>query len=72
MGQFQEKLTRCSMVCQDEVGEKYDLSGPNAERNRDAAQKALMNCLNGCVDKHVSLLKSIQSKLEKEIQSIPK
>lgn len=70
MNQFQEKLTRCTMVCQDQVGEKFNLNGNLSDRDRDAAQKLMGSCVNGCVEKHISLLKSIQSNIEKEVTVI--
>jgi hypothetical protein len=67
MSSFQDKLTRCLHVCQDEVTTKYDM---NNEKNREPAQKMMNQCANTCVDKHLTLLKSVQSKLEKDIQDI--
>lgn len=59
------------MVCQDEVTSKYNLTdAASAERYRDQAEKLFGGCVNTCVDKHLSLLKSIQANIEKEVSQI--
>jgi hypothetical protein len=70
MSQFQQKLQRCAMVCQDEVTSKY--GGNPSEKDMPAAQKAANSCVSSCVDKHIAMLKAMQSKIESEIQSMVK
>ena len=70
MNQFQEKLTRCTMVCQDQVADKFDFAGNTSDRNTAAAEKMLMGCVNECVDKHIALLRSVSAKMEKDIANI--
>jgi hypothetical protein len=67
MNNFQNKLTRCVQVCQDEAND--GLSGANKQNPAIVnSVTANMNvCASNCVDKHISMLKSIQSNIESSL-----
>ncbi|RYH26700.1 DUF842 domain-containing protein [archaeon] len=67
MSQFQDRLSRCSMACQDEVRDRFSSSQDSA-----GAKREMGNCMSTCVDKHVALLKSVQTVLERDIDTIAK
>eukprot|EP01039_Chlorochromonas_danica_P002214 gene2214-2417_t len=67
MNQFQDRLSRCSMDCQDQAKDKFAHSQDEA-----GAQKFMYNCMSSCVDKHLTLLKSVQSNVERDIDNIVK
>ena len=71
MNQFQNRLQRCSMACQDEVNDqmKYTSGGPGVEAE---AQKIMLRCASNCVDKHLEFLQAIEHKLEKDLDNIRK
>jgi hypothetical protein len=71
MGQLQNRLERCSMNCQDEVRDKM-AGKDNTPANMELAEKHAMNCTGQCVDKHIALLKSIQYKIESDINAAVK
>lgn len=71
LNQFQNRLGRCTQECQDEITDKFHGAENNAQTQAKAEQMMLA-CANSCVDKHVSLLKSIQHKLERDIDSVAK
>lgn len=66
MNDFQGRIERCSYACQDEVKDKYGVL-TEASPNVTAAQGTMLKCMSGCVDKHIAILKSVQSRVEKEI-----
>jgi primosomal protein N'' len=66
LGQFQQRLDRCMLDCQDSVKDSNFKSD-------DARDKAFYSCASTCVDKNMSLIKSTLARIEKEIDSkIPK
>jgi hypothetical protein len=67
MNSFQNRLQRCSMACEDDVKDKFDITN---EKDMDKIQKYHLNCASQCVDKQLSLLKGIQSKIEKDIDQL--
>ena len=71
MNDFQSRLQRCSMSCQDGLKDKF---GPleNNSSKIPAAERHLMSCMSSCVDKHITLLRSIQSKIESDIDRVSK
>ena len=62
MQQFQQRLERCMLDCQDSVRDK----NYNSE---DAKEKAYYSCAASCMDKNLALLKSTQARIEKEIDN---
>ena len=66
LGQFQQRLDRCMLDCQDSVKDSNFKSD-------DARDKAFYSCASTCVDKNMSLIKSTLARIEKEIDSkLPK
>lgn len=64
--QFQDRLTRCTMHCNDKAKDMFD-SGA-----KEPAVRALMdNCVGSCVDDHLNLLPSMTRKLKESLNSIP-
>ncbi|KAI4897746.1 hypothetical protein NFI96_033839 [Prochilodus magdalenae] len=65
--QFQDRLTRCTMHCNDKAKDLFD-SGA-----KETAVRSLMEkCVGSCVDDHLSLLPSMTRKLKESLQSIAK
>jgi hypothetical protein len=67
MNAFQSRLGRCSMDCQDKAKDKFDLA-----KDLPKAEQFMLGCMSTCVETHISLLRSVQSKLEKDIDSVVK
>ena len=64
---FQERLQRCTMVCQDQAREKYCLDGSESGAKVTAAQGFITECSSKCVDEHLSMLEYMRAKIEGEI-----
>ncbi|GAA6081246.1 protein FAM136A [Tachysurus ichikawai] len=63
---FQDRLTRCTMHCNDKAKDLFD-SGA-----KDPAVRALMDkCVGSCVDDHLNLLPSMTHRLKQNLESIP-
>ena len=67
MNQFQNRLERCSVACQDEAQDIF-----RKNDNQAAAEKAMMKCMSQCVDKHIKLIPDIQANLERSIDKVQK
>lgn len=65
MNQFQDRLSRCSMDCQDQARDRFSDSKDEA-----GAKKFMNSCMSTCVDRHISLLKSVQGALERDIDAM--
>ncbi|XP_067254239.1 protein FAM136A [Chanodichthys erythropterus] len=64
--QFQDRLTRCTMHCNDKAKDLFD-SGA-----KEPAVRALMDsCVSSCVDEHLNLLPSMMRRLKDSLNSIP-
>ncbi|XP_051765330.1 protein FAM136A [Ctenopharyngodon idella] len=64
--QFQDRLTRCTMNCNDKAKDLFD-SGA-----KEPAVRALMDrCVSSCVDEHLNLLPSMMRRLKDSLNSIP-
>lgn len=51
LGEFQQRLQRASMACQDEVKDR-------GFKDQVKAQNAFNSCINGALDKHMKLLRA--------------
>jgi hypothetical protein len=69
MNSFQDRLQRCSKACQDETQDKFDLSSAGQEDTAlmAKAESYMTKCAGTCVDKHISLLGPLKSKITSEI-----
>ncbi|XP_078480579.1 LOW QUALITY PROTEIN: protein FAM136A-like [Lampetra planeri] len=62
---FQDRLTRCTMHCNDKAKDFFD-SGA-----KEPAVRSLMDrCVGSCVDDHVNLIPSLTRKLKESLDSI--
>jgi len=70
MGQFSNRVQRCVQDCEDSardsLGGSADLSDP---RVQEKAQAMMTKCTAVCVEKHIAMLRSIQGRIEAEIDS---
>lgn len=69
MNQFQNRLQRCVMDCEDAARDKF----PNLEKNPgqlDKAQAHMLSGMSSCVDKHIALLKSVKQKIESDMDKM--
>nr|ACI70108.1 FAM136A [Salmo salar] len=63
---FQDRLTRCTMHCNDKARDLFD-SGA-----KEPAVRAMMeNCVGSCVDDHINLIPSMTHRLKENLDSIP-
>ena len=69
--QFQNRIGRCTQQCQDDINDQFRGQESNPQTHAKAEQM-MLSCANTCVDKHIALLKSIQNKLERDIDMVPK
>ena len=72
LNRFQERLQRCSQICQDEVSDQIS---SNMDRNSpkfQSIEKKVNGCISVCVDKHIALLKPMQSKLKADLDELVK
>lgn len=60
--QFQQRLERCMMDCQDSVRDKNF-------KSEDSMNNAYYACATTCVDKTIGMLKTLQGRIEKEIDA---
>lgn len=63
MNQMQNRLQRCTMECQDSTNDKFSEMNP-------AAEKHFYSCTSTCIDKHIALLKSVQGRVEQDIDQL--
>ncbi|XP_030624464.1 protein FAM136A isoform X2 [Chanos chanos] len=62
---FQDRLTRCTMACNDKAKDLFD-SGA-----KEPAVRALMeSCVGSCVEDHVNMLPSMTRRLKENLDSI--
>ncbi|XP_060932630.1 protein FAM136A [Limanda limanda] len=62
---FQDRLTRCTMHCNDKAKDLFD-SGA-----KDTAVRALMDrCVGTCVDDHLSLIPSMTRRIKENLDSL--
>ncbi|KAB7507462.1 hypothetical protein Anas_02093 [Armadillidium nasatum] len=66
LSQFQERLQRCVMVCQDKVKDKVTVSTTEVEAG--VYKREFEDCAMQCVDEHISLLPSIRKRITKVLQ----
>ena len=59
------------MSCQDEVKDAM-IGADHSQRNQDKAEGLALACTKRCVDTHIALLKSIQYKVETDIDKLVK
>lgn len=67
MNQFQDRLQRCTMACEDDVKDRFDITN---EKNMDKIQQHHFQCASQCVEKQLALLKSVHNKIDKDIDSL--
>ncbi|XP_026103867.1 protein FAM136A-like [Carassius auratus] len=64
--QFQDRLTRCTVYCNDKAKDLFD-SGA-----KEPAVRVLMDsCVSSCVDEHLNLLPSMTRRLKDSLNSKP-
>jgi hypothetical protein len=69
IGNYEQRVQRCFMDCSDAASDKYPTHGTDPAQ----AEKARQHMLSGasaCADKHVALLKSVQVKIEGDIDQL--
>ena len=69
MTQLQNRVQRCGNDCEDNTRDSMgskDMSNPKVQ---DEYMRKANACMSSCADKHLALLRSIQSRIEKEIDA---
>ena len=69
---FQNRLQRCTQACQDDFDDEITPDLRANTRRVEAAQKKAQNCASRCVDRGLALLKSVQAKIENDIDQLKK
>jgi hypothetical protein len=72
MNQFQERLQRCSMGCQDEVNDKFSLTSDSSQNEIAKAEQHILKCSGVCIDKHIALLGPLEKNIVSKIHDIKK
>lgn len=71
MNQFQGRIQRCSMDCEDRARDKFpSINANSSTREKENFEKEIMSCMTLCVDKHIALLKTISVKIEGDLDRI--
>ncbi|ELT98265.1 hypothetical protein CAPTEDRAFT_220338 [Capitella teleta] len=66
LGNFQDRLQRCAMDCQDKTRDKM---GPNTTEAQAASYRGDMEkCVMKCADTHVALVPSMMKKMKEVLQ----
>ena len=68
MGQFQERLQRGVLLCQDKIKEKVGPSPTEADMKRYRAE--FETCAIDCVNHHISQLPSLMQKIKKGLDQV--
>ena len=69
LGHFENRLQRCFVDCQDNARDKFPEMTSNQAQHEKARTFVLAGA-NGCADKHIALLKSVQAKIEADLDKI--
>ncbi|XP_066507561.1 protein FAM136A [Hoplias malabaricus] len=64
--QFQDRLTRCTMHCNDKAKDLF-----TSGAKEPAVRSAMDKCVSSCVDDHLNLLPSMTRRLKDSLHSIP-
>ena len=72
VGQFQNRLQRAMMQCQDEAQDIVAAGSSNDARRMKKAEDALINCMSKTVDSHIGLLYPMKDRISKELKNIGK
>jgi hypothetical protein len=70
MKDWEQRFERCVMVCQDEIKDKFKDSSPSPSIQREMEAQMVRNIEMNCVDKHLELLRSIESNLERDLSRL--
>jgi hypothetical protein len=69
MNQFQSRLQRCSEVCQDEAKESFTPSMRSDDPSQvSIIEQNMVKCASACVEKHISMLPNIHSRIVADIK----
>lgn len=68
MNVFQERLQRCSYICQDEATDYLDSFPTQSASLRQKAEEKMSKCIDSCVDKHLNLLVATEAKIVADIR----
>jgi hypothetical protein len=69
VGQFSNRIQRCVHECEDTARDAFSSQDVSDPRVQEKAQKMMLKCSSACADKHIAMLKSIQGRLESDIDS---
>lgn len=67
MQMFQDRLKRCADECQSDANMSITPEVRTNPSLMDSVQKKTMKCLSVCVDRNLSLIRTVQSRIESEI-----
>ena len=69
MGQFENRIARCSQDCSDSVRDEFSNQDASNPRVQEKAMMKANVCMSTCVDKHLALLKGMKARIESEIDT---
>jgi hypothetical protein len=65
IGQLSNRIQRCGQDCEDYARDQAE--GVGADKAQEVAEGHFATCVSKCADKHIAMLKSIQGRIESEI-----
>ncbi|CAM9338443.1 unnamed protein product, partial [Phaeothamnion confervicola] len=71
MQEFQGRLQRCAMQCQDDAKERLPPGADPSDARFEAAKQQLESCTVRCIDKHIKQLPNIEARIQAVLNAIP-
>uniref|UniRef100_A0A6U0IBM4 Protein FAM136A n=1 Tax=Minutocellus polymorphus TaxID=265543 RepID=A0A6U0IBM4_9STRA len=72
INQFQNRLSRAMMQCNDEAQDMMTPDVQNNARKMKKIEDTVLNCISGVVQKNVGALKPMRERIESQIKSLGK
>ncbi|EPY82170.1 hypothetical protein CB1_000678023 [Camelus ferus] len=67
LGKFQDRLSRCTMHCNDKAKDSID-----AGSKKPQVKRQLESCVTKCVDDHMNLIPTMTRKMKESLSSVGK
>ena len=72
INQFQNRLSRAMMQCNDEAQDMMTPDVQNNARKMKKIEDTVLKCISGVVDKNVTALKPMRERIQSQIKSLGK
>ena len=70
VGQFQNRLSRAMMECQDSAKDMMYPGIENDAKKMGKVEDSLLACMSKTVDTHINLLKPMKQRIEAQLKSL--